>query len=62
MVTPYLVGQHVLVDIATTVHLCEGGGCVSGEDVGGVEDAGGRRMWEVWKMWEVRRMWEVWRV
>ena len=22
------MGQHVVVDIATTIHLCEGGGCV----------------------------------
>ena len=41
MVTLRLVGQHVLVDIATTIHLCEGGGCVSGEGVGGVEDVRG---------------------
>ena len=36
MVTLRLVGQHVLVDIATTIYLCEGGGCVSVEGVGGV--------------------------
>ena len=47
MVTLRLVGQHVLVDIATTIHLCEGGGCVSGEGVGGVEDVG------VWRVWRV---------
>ena len=27
MVALRLVGQHVLVDIATTIHLCECGGC-----------------------------------
>ena len=38
MVTPYLVGQHVVVDITTTIHLCEGGGCVR---CGGCERCGG---------------------
>ena len=47
MVTLRLVGQHVLVDIATTIHLCVGGGCVSGEGMGGVEDIG------VWRVWRV---------
>ena len=43
MVTLRLVGQHMLVDIVTTIHLCEWGGrgrCGGGggEGVGGVED------------------------
>ena len=43
MITLRLVDQHVLIDIATTIHLCECGGW---EGVGGVEGV------EVWRCGE----------
>ena len=37
MITSNLVGQHVMVDIATTIYLCECGGWEGVGSVGGVE-------------------------